>query len=97
MKNLIEKKALIGFLIENYKCNWAFQDLLLGIDSISLLKPEDLWVLTSERFPTEAECLENNYEFLVCTDDGMRFVCQYDSLSNGYDTPKWAYNGIVIA
>lgn len=55
------------------------------------------WIPCSERMPTKEECEKDNNEFLVQTDTGERFSCQYDPLADGYDNPLWCCNVPVIA
>ena len=55
------------------------------------------WIPFSERLPTKKECEKDNNEFLVQTDTGERFSCEYDPLANGYDNPLWCCNAPVVA
>ena len=57
----------------------------------------DGWIPVEERLPTEEECEKDNNEFLVQTDTGKRFSCEYDPLANGYDNPLWCCNVPVVA
>lgn len=57
----------------------------------------DGWVPVEERLPTMEECEKENNEFLVQTDNGKRFSCEYNPLANGYDNPSWCCNVPVIA
>ena len=57
----------------------------------------DGWISVEERMPTKQECEKDNNEFLVQTDTGERFSCEYDPLSNGYDNPLWRCNVSVVA
>ena len=57
----------------------------------------DGWIPCSERMPTKEECEKDNNEFLVQTDTGERFSCEYDPLANGFDNPLWCCNVPVVA
>lgn len=57
----------------------------------------DGWIPVEERLPTKEECEKDNNEFLVQTDTGKRFSCEYDPLANGYDNPLWCCNVPVVA
>ena len=57
----------------------------------------DGWIPVDERLPTKEECEKDNNEFLVQTDTGKRFSCEYDPLANGYDNPLWCCNIPVVA
>ena len=57
----------------------------------------DGWIPVEERLPTKEECEKDNNEFLVQTNTGERFSCEYDPLSNGYDNPLWCCNVPVVA
>ena len=57
----------------------------------------DGWVPVEDRLPTKHECEKDNNEFLVQTNTGERFSCEYDPLSNGYDDPLWCCNVPVVA
>ena len=55
------------------------------------------WIPVEKRLPTKEECEKDNNEFLVQTDTGKRFSCEYDPLANGYDNPLWCCNVPVVA
>lgn len=57
----------------------------------------DGWIPVEERMPTKEECKKDNNEFLVQTDAGERFSCEYDPLANGFDNPLWCCNVPVVA
>lgn len=58
---------------------------------------DDGWIPVDERMPTKEECENDNNEFLVQTDTGERFSCEYDPLANGFDNPLWRCNVPVVA
>ena len=58
---------------------------------------DDGWISVEERLPTKEECKKDNNEFLVQTDAGERFSCEYDPLANGFDNPLWCCNVPVVA
>lgn len=60
-------------------------------------KSNDGWVPVEDRLPTKEECEKDNNEFLVQTDTGERFSCEYDPLANGFDNPLWCCNVPVVA
>ena len=57
----------------------------------------DGWIPVGDRLPTKEECEKDDNEFLVQTDTGERFSCEYDPLANGYDNPLWCCNIPVVA
>ena len=57
----------------------------------------DGWIPVEQRLPTKEECDKDNNTFIVQTDSGYRFSCEYDPLANGYDNPLWCCNVPVIA
>ena len=57
----------------------------------------DGWIPVKKRLPTKEESEKDNNEFLVQTDTGKRFSCEYDPLANGYDNPLWCCNVPVVA
>lgn len=60
-------------------------------------KKNDGWVPVEDQLPTKEECEKDNNEFLVQTDTGERFFCEYDPLANGFDNPLWCCNVPVVA
>ena len=58
---------------------------------------DDGWIPVEERLPTRGECEKDNNEFLVQTNTGERFSCEYDPLANGFDNPLWCCNVPVVA
>jgi hypothetical protein len=55
------------------------------------------WIPASVRFPNPVEIAKDNGNFMVQIASGERFLCEFDSLSNGYDTPNWNCNEQVVA
>lgn len=94
-KILEEIKAHRNFASEcgNFNVASAFE---LCVEIIRKHMNDD-WIPCSERLPTEEECEKDNNEFLVQTDTGKRFSCEYDPLANGYDNPLWCCNVPVVA
>lgn len=58
---------------------------------------KERWIPVEKRLPTKEECEKDNNEFLVQTDTGKRFSCEYDPLANGYDNPLWCCNVPIVA
>lgn len=57
----------------------------------------DGWISVEKQLPTKEECEKDNNEFLVQTDAGERFSCEYDPLADGYNNPLWCCNVPVVA
>lgn len=55
------------------------------------------WIPVNKRLPTKEECEKDNNEFIVQTNTGERFSCEYDPLANGVDNPLWCCNVPVVA
>ena len=72
-------------------------DMTERIKEIIRKHMNDGWIPCSERMPTKEECEKDNNEFLVQTDTGERFSCEYDPLANGFDNPLWCCNVPVVA
>lgn len=55
------------------------------------------WIPVSERLPNENEIKKDEGCFMVQSDTGERFTCNFDSLANGYDNPLWCCNVQIVA
>lgn len=55
------------------------------------------WIACEDRLPSKEECEKDNGSFLVQSDNGERFCCEFDSIANGYDNPLWCCNVPIIA
>ena len=62
-----------------------------------ICRMNDGWISVEERLPTRGECEKDNNEFLIQTNTGERFSCEYDPLANGFDNPQWCCNIPVVA
>ena len=75
----------------------VFTDGLCRARNIIRKHMNDGWISVEERLPTRGECEKDNNEFLVQTNTGERFSCEYDPLANGFDNPLWCCNVPVVA
>ena len=82
---------------EDHYIKRAWEHCLDRVEYIIRKHMNDGWIPVEERLPTKEECEKDNNEFLVQTDTGKRFSCEYDPLANGYDNPLWCCNVPVVA
>lgn len=54
MDNLIDRKVLTQYLIDNFNAGWSFHDLLSAISQVPL-KSISHWIPVKERLPEEYE------------------------------------------
>lgn len=47
--------------------------------------------------PNKEESVKNNGSFLVQSQDGEIFTCEFDGIADGYDNPLWSCNVQIIA
>ena len=97
-----QSKIMAGLSDDVYRYGYgksleAYQQGKLFVEDIIRKHMNDGWIPVGKRLPTKEECEKDNNEFLVQTDTGKRFSCEYDPLANGYDNPLWCCNVPVVA
>lgn len=96
VREKLQSKYRVVKTDEDLEWNRAI-NLCTNIINAHIKHMTDGWIPVEERMPTKEECEKDNNEFLVQTDTGKRFSCEYDPLANGYDNPLWCCNVPVVA
>lgn len=97
LEKILEEIAKKVFCVETREYE---SDTVVLFDDVEEILREHMnegWIPVEERLPTKEECEKDNNVFIVQSDTGERFSCEYDPLSNGYDNPLWCCNIPVIA
>lgn len=97
LEKILEKIIKKSFCVEIREYESETVVLLDDVEEILEKHMNDGWIPVKKRLPTKEECEKDNNEFLVQTDTGKRFSCEYDPLANGYDNPLWCCNVPVVA
>lgn len=56
MNNLIDRKVLVQYLIDNFTANWMFHDLINAISQVPNID-DNTWIPVAERLPENGEII----------------------------------------
>lgn len=77
MRNLIDRKKLISYIMNHYYPKWNFHDLITIISEVPNYNKKDDWILISERHPNREEWLKHDCR-VILTDGNSVYQGWYD-------------------